>query len=1510
MLISSVCTSKQLLQLRKMTDSLNFGPEWIRNLSSDGNTSSNTSSGGTKYQLADFRYGREEMLALFEKGLRAPDPLSNFAALYVEQSQLPLALIPMTEDENRLWQSRPAPPISTRGRGGSLERGRGRGRGATFHQGYSRSSSGYDDPVRPYERSQSGWAERNGVADGPEWVGVGSSPRKELGSSRSIGGSDNWRRHRPDEETDGWRTSNHRSADKWSRSSSWREGDPGEDRFERTIIPDRSSRTSWHSSGDASHLGRGGTLRRTPWENSSEDHLPEWATENLHESGGSGSFDSSGAFHGNSTEDENNGTRLVQKSASQQNLPQSNRASTIHTSQSAHSLSNKSDSGPSPLRDDTKSPIKNHNQSNTDHDKLSVNSQQSQNKQHSSPHSKEKEKSPPKNVENSSNNVPQKTSLDQTKTISNNNNIMTSKSNSTDKTSEKTSSITDSSKNNNDKLLDNVSDNQQKPGIQTLGSNGLGNSNNKKIMENANSVKKNEDEFDRMQEVADDLVAKLMLDEETPNSSNKSTNDYSNSINSTSSSDIKSQSAYGSHLQSNLLQNSVMNSNILSQSLPQGPPPPPQTSIIPDKWYYRDPQGDVQGPFLASDMTEWYRAGYFSVNLLLKRQCDERFFTLGELIKLCGNSGGGPFSSTGRLQPIKAIPDPQTLLGANKSQTPGVGGIDSEALQRIQQLQLQQTFAQQQMLVRQAMTLQALSQTEPWAALSQLQQRELIAQHLMTQQPSPANKLPQQMNETKPANNIPNQPKLDPIQQLIQQMGGMQQPHSAMVVPPPGSQISTSLPMSGGGVDHLNQQHTENDSIKNFLRHFSNQQQQQQQQPPSQPPHPSPQQTIDSFWSQGTFPTPNQQPPSWLTNPSPTPNNVTTPVSMWGSDIRANIPSPLRPGSIPTPQHQMQPDNISSMVNVSKIEEQQRQTQQALKQQDLENQKRIEEELKKLKKQEMENEKRRNELELQKTEEEKSKDDLKKGNEKKKADTKCSDESKKEKEKKAAEDKSKKQASDKKVAEEKKRNEEVKKQENVKKLAEEKRKDELKKQETEKKAAEEKRKKAEAEKLRAKAVEVAKREAEEKRLRELEEKRKLKEQRKAEEEAKKKQEEDKKKMQDEKKKEQERKAQEEQARRQAEALRKMQETQQQQRARVAPWCQTGVPGSGISGAPGTGTKILTLAEIQKAEKERRAAELAMQLQQAKAQAQREAQEQQAVAEKSSMQLKWASKVAGTPKKVKSLAEIQAEEQERLAKQAAEARLAQLKEKKETATTPVQSVGIWGSASQSLTWGQNTGAGFWDDSSSVQQQTKVPSSKPTPGVTKSRSAISINQNSNKTTTTAQNKLNNNNLTKQKSAKKDENTSSSTLKLFDANGMELGNEFSSWCTKALTTINGQVHIPTFIGFLMDIESPYEVKDYVRTYLGDSNAVNEFARQFLERRSKAKQRNRAALQHTDDMCVPAPAVNPSNNTEFQEVKGKSKKVKKSRMMKVDSRILGFSVTAAQDRINVGDRDYGDNA
>lgn len=38
-----------------MTDSMNFGPDWIRNLSSEGTTGGGIAT-GTRYQLADYRY--------------------------------------------------------------------------------------------------------------------------------------------------------------------------------------------------------------------------------------------------------------------------------------------------------------------------------------------------------------------------------------------------------------------------------------------------------------------------------------------------------------------------------------------------------------------------------------------------------------------------------------------------------------------------------------------------------------------------------------------------------------------------------------------------------------------------------------------------------------------------------------------------------------------------------------------------------------------------------------------------------------------------------------------------------------------------------------------------------------------------------------------------------------------------------------------------------------------------------------------------------------------------------------------------------------------------------------------------------------------------------------------------------------------------------------------------------------------------------------------------------------
>jgi PERQ amino acid-rich with GYF domain-containing protein len=95
---------------------------------------------------------------------------------------------------------------------------------------------------------------------------------------------------------------------------------------------------------------------------------------------------------------------------------------------------------------------------------------------------------------------------------------------------------------------------------------------------------------------------------------------------------------------------------------------------------------------------------------------------------------------------------------------------------------------------------------------------------------------------------------------------------------------------------------------------------------------------------------------------------------------------------------------------------------------------------------------------------------------------------------------------------------------------------------------------------------------------------------------------------------------------------------------------------------------------------------------------------------------------------------------------------------------------------------------------------------------------------------------------------------------------------------------------VSFLQDIESPFEVKDYIKMYLGgfelartsrkkikllfsgESKECLEFAKQFLERRSKQRNQQRLQNAHIDDMCSPAPAITPSVNnlsTDFQEVK-----------------------------------------
>lgn len=65
----------------------------------ENGTSTITTTVTTAIKMAEFRYGREEMLALFDRTILAPDPLKQIQGLHVDKTQPPLALLQMTDEE-------------------------------------------------------------------------------------------------------------------------------------------------------------------------------------------------------------------------------------------------------------------------------------------------------------------------------------------------------------------------------------------------------------------------------------------------------------------------------------------------------------------------------------------------------------------------------------------------------------------------------------------------------------------------------------------------------------------------------------------------------------------------------------------------------------------------------------------------------------------------------------------------------------------------------------------------------------------------------------------------------------------------------------------------------------------------------------------------------------------------------------------------------------------------------------------------------------------------------------------------------------------------------------------------------------------------------------------------------------------------------------------------------------------------------------------------------------------
>ncbi|CAG0885994.1 unnamed protein product [Darwinula stevensoni] len=1410
---------------------LKFGPEWVRALSS-GPSNLSTSPPSplppvNRYKLAEHRYGREEMLVLYNKDSRPPDDiLSGSPHIVLEKIQPPLSLLQMSDEEMMAWQQGVNSDAvlrlmgrsagggggmmsaggergnMIRGRGGSMDRGRGRGGRGGFHPSFGTRQFDDDNGEpgsgrwdrRPggrsilFERSQSaserGWPERNGPDERPP---VGS-PRKTTpfefsggrgGAPGTPRGPDNWRSK--DDDGGSWRTV---VRDKWGRTS-WRErGD-----FE---VPGRGRGGSYRGGFTGRGRGRG-------------QQLPEWTAS---DDQGVGSFDSSGSFHAPSKDDdldqEKHELRRQRREEEEEEVwddeghgdeePSGKHQEEEWEGEWEEDLVDESppkNSAPPPHsaspvpqtpRKDPPVPAGNEPERRREGTEVPVHPKQS------SQSSNEPHVPPGSNRGDPSNGVPRPVPL--------------------------------STRESMDSIFGPVSSGII--GVAPL----------------RTYAGFEEEHMDQMLAVVDNLLADVTMPEEESGKMERRVDP--------------------------LISLATNNS---------------AQSVMMDKWFYRDPQNEIQGPFSGSDMEDWLNMGFFPSTLLVRRECDEVFVSLAELATRWGRN---PFKSGPPMPPLRAADlaqgqpgnkfnekvNPvmqqqvfqQILVSSNPGSVPISHGM-APASPGPTSSHHTHFELQRQLILRQQL-LAKLQQMDGWSSFSPQQQELMLRNHLMTLNATgggtgPAPGLPGVVPSFGPiaASTGPGKP-LNPMALLNQVMQ-----------PPTSNPLGISANIPNAALQHLFQLQqkgggepkTQVDPIESLLHQLASK---------GISGAVTPQNPLLLMFSM----LPNLQQPCMM---SPAKPSSLLPLLLLASpDDTLPAPFPMYPETPPRHLHLLPSyspfKDLSStkVITGSSCNEHGNHYPAPLTEVfNVFQEKLVEEERKKLEEKQKEIEAERRKLEEEK----------------------------------------------KRFEEEGRRLEELRQQEEMRRLDEERKRQEeeqlrilREKQEEERRRREKEEEERERERQRREAL---KRQEEEKRKREEEE-----QQRREEEERQRKQmEEQKQRKEDQERKRLEeertrREAAEEEKRhyeeRQREALQHLRE-QQQRVAALSAWGN-----SNSSNAP-------SLLHIQHTEEEQRQklealARVKEQEEQQRKQHRLFLQQQKQQMEQQQVPLRWVTQPTASAA-VKSLAEIQAEEQERLTKEREQEQALHESQKHLSLAT----ASIWGSASKNLSWASKAASGAWNSTRNDSPPVNVwgaIGSNPTPSkgfwedpptsksgggrgndmASASQSIPNPSQKGNPPSGQGRGRRG--------PSRKDEEM---VMRLFE-NQRPKTDPFTQWCHQALTEMEASVDIPTFVGFLQDVESPYEVHDYVRSYLGDGKSSQDFARQFLERRSNWRNAQKDKKSPEDSMHGPAPAVNP-NTADFQEVKCKGKSKKKGKMQKVDaSSLLGFNVTAAPDRINIGERDY----
>ncbi|XP_042284763.1 GRB10-interacting GYF protein 2 isoform X4 [Thunnus maccoyii] len=392
---------------------------------------------------------------------------------------------------------------------------------------------------------------------------------------------------------------------------------------------------------------------------------------------------------------------------------------------------------------------------------------------------------------------------------------------------------------------------------------------------------------------------------------------------------------------------------------------------------------------------------------------------------------------------------------------------------------------------------------------------------------------------------------------------------------------------------------------------------------------------------------------------------------------------------------------------------------------------------------------------------------------------------------------------------------------------------------------------------------------------------------------------------------------------QQEALRRLQQQQQQQQQLA----QMKLPSSSKWGQQSSNAlsqtqNALSLAEIQKLEEERE--RQTREEQRRQQQELLKLQQQQALQQAQQPQAKlsgWGN-VAKQPVITKSLLEIQREEAQQMKQRKEQPQQPQPQQQphpivtQQTRTqnrTTSLSNSVWGSVNTSTcsNWGSdpssiwgdthNSNMGFWDEA--VKEAVQQP-----PQPRKSNA-----QKNNKGNANLSNSLSGR-------ANKKVEEEEKLLKLFQGVNKSQQDTFMQWCEQTLHTLNtaNNLDVPTFASFLKEVDSPYEVHDYVRAYLGDTPEAKDFAKQFLERRAKQNanqqkptpQNQQQALKQQQDSVwggTGSSSLYQSNHTSGQQQRFETvtsgKKKKKQKMVRADPSLLGFSVNASSERLNMGE-------